>query len=456
MAKLVSTNPGRNYEKIGEVDITDDAGIKEAVKKAHLAKEAWKELGANKRIELLRPVYRECVKRKKEIAALISKEMGTPISECEEGMDFDLEYFYHYLEKGEEYLRDIVTHKEGKAVHKVVFEPYGVVAAIVPWNFPLGMFLWGTVPNLIAGNVVVIKHSEECPLTGKLLDGIFSKALPEGVFTEVYGDGSVGAKLTDEDVDMIWFTGSSAVGKRLYEKAGKKFIKAILEMGGSNPGIVFEDADAAKIAERIYNRRFGNCGQVCDALKRLIVHKSLEKQMVENLKTVIQAKAVGDPSDRKTDLGPLVAERQVKLLEEQVDDALRKGAKIAIGGKRPYLKGAYYLPTILTGVTREMRVWKEEVFGPVLPVITFTTEEEAVELANDTSYGLGANIFTKDLARAKRVASRIKAGSININQGDRWKICTNPFGGYKGSGMGREHGEMGFRELTQMKVIAEG
>lgn len=457
MNKLVSTNPGRGFEVIGEVEISTEKEVIEKVKASHEAKEKWKELGIGKRIELLKPIYDECVKRKVEIATLISKEMGTPIRECIEGMDFDLEYFEHYLEHGKEYLEEEITHNGDGAIHKVVFEPYGVVAAVVPWNFPLGMFLWGVVPNLIAGNVVVIKHSEECPLTGKLLENIFNNhGLPEGVFAEVYGDGKVGEILTDQDVDMIWFTGSSRTGMHLYEKAGKKFIKALLEMGGSNPGLVFDDVDVDSIANRLFDRRFSNCGQVCDALKRLIVHESVFDEVVQKVREVIETKTVGEQFDEKTDIGPLVAERQVKLLEEQVKDAVDKGAKVVIGGKRPdNLKGAYYLPTILTGITKDMRVWKEEVFGPVLPIISFKTEEEAVEMANDTSYGLGSNIFSKNLERARRVASRIKSGSVNINGGDRWKICTNPFGGYKGSGMGREHGKMGFRELTQVKVIAE-
>jgi len=257
-------------------------------------------------------------------------------------------------------------------------------------------------------------------------------------------------------VDLIWFTGSSRVGKLLYKIAADKFIKAVLEMGGSNPGIVFEDVNISEVVSRIYSERFANCGQSCDALKRLIVHESIFDEIVSGLKEEIEKKIVGNPLDDKTEIGSLVAERQLVLLKEQVKDAIDKGAKIVTGGKEPEeLSGAFFEPTLLKKITKNMRVWKEEVFGPCLPVVKFKSEEEAIELANDTPYGLGSRIFTNDKEKAARVASRIQSGTVEINQGSRWLPC-NPFGGYKESGIGREHGVAGFRELCQIKVISEG
>lgn len=455
MKKLISTNPAKNYEVIGSVNISTSQEIKQKVSAANKAKSTWKELGVAKRIKLLNPLYDEFIKRKKEIALLTSKEIGTPVNDALGDLEWDQGYFKWFLDNGEKYLSDEITYKDNKQTHKIIYEPIGVAAVIVPWNFPWANFLWGVIPNLIAGNTVVFKHSEECPLSGKLFEEMVKKInLPNGVFSEVYGAGEVGELLVNQEIDLIWFTGSSKIGNHLYKIAGRKFIKAVLEMGGSNPGIVFEDADLNGIIDKIYTKRFMNCGQVCDALKRLTVHKSIFNQAVIKLKAIAESIIVGDPENKKTQMGPLVAKRQLDLLESQVEDAVKKGARIITGGKRPKnLKGAYYLPTILTNVKRDMRLWKEEVFGPVLVVVPFNTEEEAIKLANDTTYGLGAQIYTKDKKRAERVASKIEAGTIDINLASHWQAC-NPFGGYKDSGMGREHGVYGLRELCQLKVLA--
>ena len=453
MKKLISTNPAKNYEIIGEIDVSTDEGIQEKVGLANEAKATWKEMGIKRRIELLRPIYEELEKRKNELSSLITKEMGKPKTEA--NIDGFLEEFVWFLDNGERALDEEITHEDEKSIHKIIYEPYGVAAVITPWNFPVGMFIWGTIPNLVAGNTVVFKISEECPLTGKLIEEIMNSGdLPKGVFSEVYGNGSVGQKLAESNVNLIWFTGSTKVGKLLYKIAAEKFIKVVLEMGGSSPAVLFEDVDVSDVIPEIYTERFRNCGQVCDAIKRLIVHESIFNKVVGALKQEIGKKIIGDPSNEKTQIGSLVAKRQLDLLEGQVEDAVEKGAKVVIGGKVPEnLKGAFYEPTILTNITRDMRVWTEEVFGPVLPVIPFETEEEAIMLANDTSYGLGSRVYSKDLERAKRVASKIKAGTVEINHVSRWLSC-NPFGGFKCSGMGREHGTVGFRELCQIKVIS--
>ncbi|MEK7544181.1 MAG: aldehyde dehydrogenase family protein [Patescibacteria group bacterium] len=457
MNKIVSTNPAKNYKVLGSIDVSSSNEIKANVIKARAAAVGWKLLGVNKRCKLLQPLYQQFLKRKNEIALLVMREIGKPITEAKSDLDWDDGYFQDFFDLGATYLEDEISYQNNGKTHRIIFEPLGVAAVIVPWNYPFGNFLWGVIPNLIAGNTVVFKHSEECPLMGKLIDEMMdSLHLPEGIFSQIYGDGKVGEQLVNSDIDLIWFTGSTGVGKKLYEIAGKKFIKGIMELGGSNPAIVFDDVDIDTIIGTLYTGRFMNCGQVCDATKRLIVHESLFQRIVEKLKTRIASVKIGDPEDEVTELGSLVAKRQLELLEGQVADAVRKGAHVVIGGKRPEgLKGAYYLPTILTNVKRTMRVWKEEVFGPVLPVVTFQTEEEAVMLANDTPYGLGAQVFSKDVDRAIRIANKINAGCVDVNGGNHWQPCT-PFGGYKGSGKGREHGKHGFQELCQIKVIALG
>jgi acyl-CoA reductase-like NAD-dependent aldehyde dehydrogenase len=225
-------------------------------------------------------------------------------------------------------------------------------------------------------------------------------------------------------------------------------------MGGSSPAIVFDDVNVDEVIDGIYSGRYFNCGQVCDALKRLIVHKSIFDELVEKLKDKVESKIIGDPEDKNTDIGSLVSKKQLETLEFQVDDAVKKGVKIIAGGKKPNnLKGAYYLPTILTNVKTNMKIWREEVFGPVLPIISFAKEDEAVKLANDTQYGLGSHVYSNDKKHALEIASKIQAGTVEINNGNRWLEC-NPFGGYKESSMGREHGSYGLRELCQIKVIS--
>lgn len=455
MAKLISTNPARKYEVIGSVNISTLQEIKQKVTEAQKAKKLWKDMGVKKRIELLKPLYSDFLKKKKDIANLVTQEIGKPITEAFDDLEWDQDYFKWYLDNGEKILSDETIYQDNNQTHKIIYEPIGVTAAIAPWNFPWGNFLWAVLPNLIAGNTVIFKHSEECPLSGKYYEEMMNKLnLPKGVFTEVYGDGKVGETLVKENIDFIWFTGSSKIGKHLYQIAGNKFVKVILEMGGSNPAIIFNDININSFIGKIYAKRFMNCGQVCDAMKRLIVHESIFNQVVTELKRIVESKIVGDPENSKTDIGSLVAKRQLELLESQVKDAIKKGAKIITGGKRSEkFNGAFYLPTLLTNVKKNMRVWDEETFGPVLVIVPFRTEKEAIDLANDTSYGLGAQIYTKDKNRAFRVASEIQAGTVDINEGNHWQPCT-PFGGYKNSGIGREHGVLGFRELCQIKVIA--
>lgn len=450
--KLVSTNPASGYSTVGSVDISTDTEIHSKVTEANKAALDWKEMGTKKRISLLKPICEEFKSRLDEIASLITNEMGKPIESAKSeasGYIEELEWFFNHAEAA---LADEITHEDTKSIHKIVYEPLGTAAVITPWNYPFGMAIWGIFPNLIAGNTVIFKTSEECPLIGKLIEDVITKHLPKGVFSELYGAGDIGEKLARSDVRLIWFTGSSRVGKLLYKIAADKFIKVILELGGSNPCIVFEDVDVKEAAPLIYNERFWNCGQSCDALKRLIVHESIFDILVSELKNIVEKKKIGDPHS-KVDLGSLVAKRQVVLLEEQVNDAVNKGAYVITGGHAPKLNGAFYEPTILTNITRDMRVWKEEVFGPVLPIVSFKTEDEAVTLANDTTYGLGSRVLSKDKERAKRVAARIEAGTVEINGVSRWLSC-NPFGGYKSSGIGREHGTVGFRELCQIKVVS--
>ncbi len=456
MQVLASRNPSNNAV-VDQLSVSSSEEIRHKVNQAHAAKQVWRAFGVEKRVALLRPLVDLLKQHKDELCRLTTMEMGKPISESIDGFNDDLFYFEAFLNDGPLYLQDEITVSEGNIKHRIVYEPRGVVACIAAWNYPLSNFLWSVMPNLIVGNTVIFKHSEECPLLGKKLEEIIQQygELPEGVFSEIYGDGQTGWELVNQAIDMIWFVGSSAVGKQLAEIAGRKQIKVVLEMGGSNPAIIFSDAHLETVINKVMACRFSNAGQICDAIKRIIIHESIHDKFIQQLSARLAAIKLGDPMSPATQMGPLAAMRQLELLEAQVQEAVQKGAKIMIGGTRPAgLNGAYYQPTILTQIKTDMRVWREEVFGPVLPVMSFASTEEAIRLANDTIYGLGAVVFTQDKSLAQRTALALEAGFVEINQASHWRPC-NPFGGHKASGMGCEHGRLGFHELCLFKVIAE-
>ena len=451
---LQSVNPSNN-ELLEEVEISTQEEIDTKVKLAHAAKDSWHQLGIDGRNQILRRFYDLIEQHKQELAELQSLEMGMPLNESISDIEGDLVYLRWYSDHAGECLAPYVTYETDTEIHTVYREPRGVVASIIPWNFPLANFVWQCGQSLVAGNVVILKHSEEVPLFEKKLEELAQEAkIPEGVLGFVYGDGQVGDLLAHSDINMLCFTGSTKVGKYLYTVAAEKFIPVVMEMGGSAPGVIFADADLPAVIDTAYGNRFMGGAQMCDGLKRLIVHESRFDEVVKLLTDKISSQKIGPAIDPATTVGPLVAERQVKVLEEQVSDAVEKGVKVVIGGKRPIgMKGAFYEQTLLTNVTYDMKVWTEEVFGPVLPVVSFATEEEAVKLANDTKYGLGAFVFTQDKQLMQRVSAQIQSRVVSQNNLSYIKP-SDPFGGYKQSGIGREHGKYGFEDLTQVKVIA--
>lgn len=454
--KIVSLNPSKNYEVIGEIDSSTHLEIDNAINTAHKAQPIWSRLTVTERVTFLERVYQECIRRKNDLLAIIPQEMGMPVFICNFEVEAGLRYLRGYLDYADQWLAPEIVYENEHEIHYLYHESKGVAGVSVPWNYPFTNFIWAVMQNLVVGNTVVFKHSEECILTSRLLQEIMQSAqLPEGVFNTIYGTGSeAGDYLMNGALNLIWFTGSTGVGKHIYQVAAKKLIPVVLELGGSAAGIVFEDANLVTTIESIYINRFVNSGQTCDGLKRLIVHATLFNTVVTLLQTVLALKKVGPADDPATDIGPLVSERQVVTLEEQVNDAIEKGAKVITGAQRPDgLKGAYHEPTILTQITFDMRAWKEEVFGPVLPVVSFTTEQEAILLANDSSYGLGAYVYTQNRERALRVSRLLETGNVSVNAA-RYVIPEDPFGGYKQSGINRANGKAGLHALTSLKLIA--
>jgi acyl-CoA reductase-like NAD-dependent aldehyde dehydrogenase len=455
-AKLISTNTSRNFQVVGEVEASTRDQVQEAVAQARGAQPQWAALSVADRCRRVGSFVKNARDRAEEIALLIATETGRPISSARDNVSSGIDYFDSYLGMAEKALEPHITLETYTEVHRVVREPWGVVAAICPWNYPFLNVAWQCGQALLSGNSVVYKNSEENPLFSQLLAELISDSeIPSGVFNVVFGDGQVGEWLARSDVNLISFTGSTTTGRKLAKIAGEKFIPFVAELGGSAPLIVFPDVDDTESAEFIVARRFKNAGQACDAVKRLIVHERLYATFVEALDKAISTKKVGDALDDDTVIGPLISKQQRELIEAQVQDARDKGAKVVTGGRRPAgLNGAYYEPTLLTFVTTDMRVWQEETFGPVLPMVAFKDEDEAIALANDTVYGLGAHVLTDDKNRFRRVAAQIQSGMVAHNQ-ISYAHPENPFGGYKQSGMGRTNGQSGFHEMTQIKLISE-
>ena len=452
---LISTNPAKGYVEVGQVPISSKEEIIATVKKAREALPAWRALSVKNRGEYFRKFLDLYKNRVEELAKLQTREMGKPITESLSECNSRAASLELNIERSIKVLESQVLDVYDTYQTELHFEPHGVVAAISPWNYPTSQFLIAIGQPLLAGNTVVFKHSEECPLTSQLLARLMKEAgFPKGVFACLYGDGAVGEVLIDQDIDLIMFTGSSRVGEMIYKKAAEKFIPAVLEMGGSSPAIVFDDVDLDETCLSVFNERFSNNGQICCALKRLIVHESIYDQVIEKLTKIIDAQIVGDPINKKTTIGSLSAKRQLATLEAQVEDARNKGATIVTGGKRAEgLDGAYYMPTLITNTTTDMKVVTEEVFGPVLPIITFKTEEEALRIAHDTPYGLSAFVYSKNLERTDRIAHALEAGQVSIN-GCSYFSTNAPFGGYKQSGIGRTKGDIGFLQVTKQKVIS--
>ncbi|KKT81935.1 MAG: hypothetical protein A3B99_04625 [Candidatus Yanofskybacteria bacterium RIFCSPHIGHO2_02_FULL_44_12b] len=455
MATLKSVNPS-NYQVLGEVRISTRDEIMGRVMLLSRGQKEWADLSLGKRVKILRRVTDAFAKLKSEFALLESQEMGMPLREALADYDGTLDFMNWYLDNAEKYLGPETTFESETEIHQVFREPLGVAGVIIPWNYPFLNFAWSTFQSLIVGNAVILKHSEECPLSGQFIEAVMHKCLPSfEVFAEVYGGGDVGRMLVNEDINLIHFVGSCKTGKTLYKTAADKFIRAVMELGGSAPGIIFDDADIDSAVNSVCEFRLANAGQYCDGLKRLIVHRDVFNEVVEKIANAFSARRIGMAEYETTELGPLVSKRQLDLLVRQVRDAKVCGAKAVTGGDSLEKKmgGAFHQPTVLTDVTPDMLVWKQEVFGPVLPILRFGNEDEAVRLANDTSYGLGAYVYTANKKRATRVARQIQSGMVSIN-GTNYTTPWNPFGGYKGSGMGREHGKFGFHEVTQPKVVA--
>ena len=358
----------------------------------------------------------------------------------------------YYAERAEVFLRDEIIPTEFRKSF-VSFEPLGVVASIMPWNFPFWQVMRFAVPALTAGNVGVLKHSSICLGSAQKLEQAFKDAgFPENVFQSVIGDYRAGEALVQAKIDAVSVTGSVNTGKRVAQLASQDLKKFVLELGGSDPFVVLEDADLNQTAYMATQSRLLNTGQSCISAKRFIVVKEVADKFTKLFVENTQAEIIGDPLDSKTTIGPLVRDSQRDSLAKQVEDARGKGGKILTGGQALKREGFFYEPTIISNVNHDMQVVKEEVFGPAAPVIVVEDEQEAIREANNSEFGLGASIWTNNIDRGIRLARQIESGIVSVNEMVK-SDPRLPFGGVKKSGIGRELSEFGIREFVNIKSV---
>jgi len=425
-----------------------------ALTTAQRAQRAWAAVPLEERARTVAGLAAHLRAHDRKLAEIVTMEMGKPLGEAMMEVDKCASGCEYYGKAGPAYLRDQAVDTESHRSY-VTFQPLGLVLAIMPWNFPLWQVIRAAVPALIAGNGVLLKHAPGVPCCALELTELFLAAgLPEGLFTNLFIDLPATADLIrDARVQGVTLTGSTRAGREVARLAGSEIKTCVLELGGSDPYIVLEDADLPRTVEACVTGRLINAGQSCIAAKRMIVHEAVADEFTEAVVQRMGAVRVGDPVAEMTDVGPLAREDLRDHLAEQVARSIEAGAECPLGGKVPDVPGWYYPATVLTGVKPGMPAYDEEMFGPVACIIRAESEEDAVRIANDTAYGLGAAVFTRDLERGERIArTGIEAGSCFVN--DFVKSDPRmPFGGVKSSGFGRELADFGIREFVNVKTV---
>ena len=444
--------------KLGTVPLLGAAETEAAVAAAHRAFPAWAARTAKERATALRRWYELIVANADDIGTMMTAEQGKPLAEARGEVTYAASFVEWFAEEAKRMYGDVIPGHQADKRILVLRQPVGVVAAITPWNFPAAMITRKVAPALAAGCTVVCKPASQTPFTALALAELADRAgIPKGVFNVVTGSArAIGGVLSsDARVRKLSFTGSTEIGKQLMAQCAGTMKKVSLELGGNAPFIVFDDADLDAAVQGAIASKYRNTGQTCVCANRLLVQAGVYDAFTEKLVAAVRKLAVGDGLLGATDQGPLIDQSALAKVEEHVADAVAKGAKVALGGKRHALGGTFYEPTVLTYVTPEMKVAGEETFGPVAPLFRFETEAEAIRMANDTEFGLAAYFYTRDLARSWRVSEALEYGIVGLNTG---LISTEvaPFGGVKESGMGREGSKYGLMDFTEIKYICVG
>lgn len=451
------TNPATG-EVIGTIPDMGAAETRRAIEAARAAMPGWARKTAKERAGILRKWHDLMLENADDLARLMTIEMGKPLTEAKGEVTYAASFIEWFAEEGKRIYGDTIPEHQSDKRIVVIKQPIGVTAAITPWNFPIAMITRKAAPALAAGCPMVIKPSELTPYSAFALAVLAARAgVPAGILSVVTGDSSaIGGEMTSNPtVAKLSFTGSTAVGRLLMEQSAPTVKKLSLELGGNAPFLVFDDANLDEAVEAAIASKYRNAGQTCVCANRIYVQAGIHDAFIAKLTERAKALKVGNGLEEGVAQGPLITEKAVQKVEAHIEDALSKGAKLLLGGKRHALGGTFFEPTVLSGATQGMRVAKEETFGPVASVFRFETEEEAIRMANDTEFGLAAYLCARDIGRIWRVSEALEYGIVGINTGI---ISTEvaPFGGVKQSGIGREGSKYGIDDYLEIKYMCIG
>ncbi|MCL5288011.1 MAG: aldehyde dehydrogenase family protein, partial [Acidobacteria bacterium] len=457
---LESIDPS-NGEVIARFEMTPPADVSGVLARARMAQQEWARSPLRERCALLRRLRDVLFARRLEIAEVITREVGKPrVESLLSEVMLILDTADYYARKAPRMLRpERVPHHSLAVKAKsgwLQYEPWGVIGVISPWNYPVSIPFGVLIPAIVAGNAVVLKPSELTPWCGALVGELFEQAgLPPGVLQVIQGKGDVGAALVEAGPDKVVFTGSVATGRRVAEACARKLIPCVLELGGKDAMLVLADADLDIASSAAVWGSFTNCGQACLSVERIYVEKSVAEKFTQLCVTKTQKLKVGAGLDPDTEIGPMIRSGQVVRVEEQLRDAVAKGARVLTGGaRRSDLGDCFFAPTVVTGVDHSMSLMQEETFGPVMAICPVADADEAVHLANDSQFGLGATVWTRDARRGREIATQLKVGTVMVNDvASYFVVCEAPHGGRGASGWGRTHSKLGLRALVQVKYV---
>ena len=444
-------NPA-NGTKIRELEEDNEASVKQKYERAKLGQLSWAKTSLEERKNCIIKFKQAMIDRKEDLARILTEEVGKPISQARNELGGLIGRIDFFLDNFSQTLADELVHSEAKLSERISHEPLGVIANISAWNYPYFVGANVFVPALLAGNAVLYKPSEFATLTGlAITDALIASGVPKDVFIPVIGSGTVGALLLEQPIQGVFFTGSFAIGQKIAQAAGKKMIRVQLELGGKDPTYVSHDADPKAAAESLADGAFYNTGQSCCSVERIYVHEKIYDAFVEHFLSTARNFVIGEPMDEKTYIGPLTREPQLAVLEQQIKDAVVKGAKLVLGGNKINRPGYYFEPTVFIDVNHSMELMREESFGPLIGIQKVKSDAEAIELMNDTKYGLTAGVYTKDQANAEKLMAKLNAGSVYWNCCDRVSPKL-PWSGRGHSGMGVTLSTYGIQCFTQPKA----
>jgi succinate-semialdehyde dehydrogenase/glutarate-semialdehyde dehydrogenase len=446
-------NPATN-ETEREFDSATDLEIQQILERSERAYQSWRTTPKTERTKVLLRVAELYQERRDDLAALITREMGKPLREAKGEIMLVVSIYKYYADQGPALLEDAPLSPRAGGTAVIRKEPVGPLLGIMPWNFPYYQVARFAGPNLMIGNTIVLKHAPQCPESALAMEQIFHDAgLPADAYINVFAtNDQVADMISDSRIVGVSVTGSERAGAAVAEVAGRNLKKVVLELGGSDPFIVLDSPDVSATVKAAVAGRMGNAGQACNAAKRIIIVGDLYNEFVNQFTAAMSALHPGDPTDPASDFGPLSSEGAAERLMGQIDDAVEKGATLRTGGKRVDRAGAFVEATVLTDVTPDMRAYREELFGPAAVIYRVSDASEAIELANNSSFGLGGVVFSADEARAQEVADLLDTGMVWINS-PQGSMADLPFGGTKRSGVGRELGPYGIDEFVNKKLI---